>query len=222
MRECLLVLPLILGFAALAPISAGAQVPFFVDEFQRADVVSIEVDGRDLFGFDSVSGQRAQFRLEVDEAIYFQKTRGRVGIVLTNRRAIGIGPGTGFRDFRYQPHEAQPETALVEDQIALVVTSRRLLGFLGNGGAWIEERLSPSETPRALRAGPAVAVVATNRRALGLGAQLGRFVSEDLRVRENLEGITAQDTLATVRTDRRILVFGALRGTWSVQDRSLR
>jgi len=213
---------LVLIGVLLSPAVATAQVRLFPGEFQRSDVIAIERDGRDLFGFDSVSGGRAEIRLEVGEAVYFEKTSGRVGLVLTSRRALAIGPGTGFQEIRYQSSETRPEKGLIEDEIALVATSKRVLGFIGNGGAWAEERLSPSESVEALRVGGAVGVVATNRRGLGLGTRQRSFVAIDLRVKETLESVSAQDTLATLRTSKRILVFGALRGGWSVQDRSIR
>ena len=130
-----LIAPMITVFLVLGP--AAAQVPLFPDEFQRADVVAIERDGRDLYGFDSISGQRTRIRLEVDEKVFFLEARGRVGLVLTSRRAIAIGPGSEFQDLRYQTSEAAPEMGLVEDHIALVATSKRVLGFLGAGGVWV-------------------------------------------------------------------------------------
>jgi hypothetical protein len=214
---------LVIAFVGLAEVSpASAQVRLFADEFDRADVITIEQDNRDLFGFDSITGRRASFRLESGEAVHFLEARGRVGLVLTNRRAVAIGPGTGFRDIRFQVSEAAPEIGLVEDQIALVVTDKRVLGFVGTSGDWIEEDMSPSESPEAIRAGTSVAVVATNRRALGLGTNLNSFVETDFRVREVIESVSVQDTLATLRTDKRILVFGSLRAAWTIQDRSLR
>jgi hypothetical protein len=222
MRSLVPGLTLLLLGASLASTTATAQVPRFADQFQRTDVVTVEQDRRDLFGFDSVSGRTASYRLEVGEAVHFSESRGRVGLVLTNRRALGIGPGTGFREVRFPPNEVPPEFGLVEDQVALVVTSKRILGFIGNGGQWVEEGLSPSESAQAIRVGSGVAVVATNRRALGLGTNLGGFVALDLQVREVLESFSVQDTLATLRTNKRILVFGAPRGTWSIQDRAIR
>ncbi len=202
-------------------MNARAEVPLFADEFERLDVIAIERDGRDLFGFDSLSGRRAAYRLEVNEEVFFLETRGRVGLVLTNRRALAIGPGTGFREMRYRPRETPPETGLVGDQIALISTSKRVLGFIGNGGRWVEDGLAPGETVRAIRAGTAVGVVVTNRRALGLAANRKRFTSTNLRVKESIESVVAQDTLVTLRTDKRILVFGSSRGTWTIQDRSI-
>lgn len=142
--------------------------------------------------------------------------------MLTSRRALAIAPGSGFLEVRYQPSEVPPEMGLVDDQIALIATPKRVLGFVGDGGRWVEERLSPRETAEVIRVGTAVGVVATNRRVLGIGPKKRKFESAGLRVREVVESVSAQDTLATLRTNKRILVFGALRGGWTIQDRSIR
>ena len=218
MRILLLVLPALL---AVRP-TASAEVPLFAAEFERADVIAIERDGQELFGFDSLTGRRAQIRLEIGEVVLFEQARGRIGLVLTDRRALGIGAGTGFQEFRYQLREEPPAVGLVEDQVALVITPKRVLGFLGTGGGWVDEQFSPYESVQALRVGAAVGVVATNLRALGLGTRRRHFVSADLRVKEKLESISAQDTLATLRTSRRILVFGSPRSSWIVQNRRRR
>jgi hypothetical protein len=204
------------------PVPATAQVRLFAEEFDRADVIIIERDGRDLYGFDAVTGRRSSFRMDLGETVYFQESRGRVGLVLTDRRALALAPGMGFQEVRYRVHETPPERGLVEDQVALVATSKRVLGFLGNRGVWIEESLSPREAAAGIRVGAAVGVVATNRRALGISTVASRFVEAALRVSEDLESISSQDTLATIRTNRRILVFGTRGGGWSEQDRRLR
>jgi len=218
MRILLLVLPVLL---AVRPM-ASAEVPLFAEEFERADVIAIERDGQELFGFDSLTGRRAQIRLEIGEVVLFKQARGRIGLVLTDRRALGIGAGTGFQEFRYRLREEPPAVGLVEDQLALVITPKRVLGFLGTGGGWVDEQFSPNESVQALRVGAAVGVVATNLRALGPGTRGRHFVSTDLRVKEKLESISAQDTLATLRTSRRILVFGSPRSSWIVQNRRRR
>lgn len=212
----------LVGVSSVLGGAGWAQIGLFADEFERADVIAIERDDRDLYGFDAVSGRRSAFRLEIGEVVYFEQSQGRVGLVLTNRRALALGPGTGFQEIRYRVHEAPPERGLVEDQIALVVTSKRILGFQANRGIWVEEGLPPREVPEALRVGAAVAIVATNWRALGLSTSTTGFVTRDLQVKEDLESISSDDTLATIRTNRRILVFGAIRGNWSEQKRELR
>ena len=135
------ILLLVLAVLVVVLPTASAEVPLFPEEFERADVIAIERDGREFFGFDSLTGRRARIRLEIGEVVLFEQARGRVGLVLTDRRALGIGVGTGFQEFRYQVREKPAEVGLVEDQIALVVTSKRVLGFLGTRGGWVEEPL---------------------------------------------------------------------------------
>ena len=195
-----------------------AQVRLLPDEVEIVDVIVIERDGRDLFAFDALTGKRSRIRLELGETVRFERSRGRVGLVLTDRRALGVASGVDWQELRYRLQEVTPEIGLVEDRLALVVTGRRALGFIGRG-TWVEERFTPHEIVSALRIGSAVAVVITNRRALGLAPDLARFVEIDLQLKETLESVAARDTQGTIRTNRRILVFSAPRGFWAEQDR---
>jgi hypothetical protein len=197
---------------------SSAQVRLLPDEVEIVDVIAIERDGRDVFAFDALTGRRSRIRLELGETVYFERSRGRVGLVLTDRRALGVASGVGWQELRYRLQEVAPEIGLVEDRLALVVTNRRALGFIGRG-TWVEERFGPYEVVSALRVGVAVGVVITNRRALGLAPDFARFVETDIQLKEKLESVVARDTQGTIRTNRRILVFSAPRGFWSEQDR---
>jgi len=200
--------------------SAHAQVRLFPDEVQRVDVIAIERDGRDVYAFDSLTGNRSSFRLELDEEVLFELSRGRVGVVLTDRRALAVAPGVNWRELRYQLRERAPDVALVDDQLAILITDRRALGFVASGN-WVQEDLHAHEPVVALRVASAAGVIATSQRALGLSSDRRGFVSIDLQIKEKLEEVAADGTLATVRTNRRILVFSAPRGRWSTQDRKI-
>lgn len=201
---------------------ASAQVGLYADEVDRLDVITIEQDGRDLFAFSSVTGSRGRLRLDVDEVVLFNESRGRVGIVLTDRRAIGVSVNGGFQETRYRISERAPDYAVVAQRIALVATGRRALGFVGPSGVWIEESLTPGESVEAIRAGAAVGIATTNRRALGLAPEVGRFASIAFHLRESLESIEAEDTLAKLRTDQRILVFSGPGAVWTFRNRNLK
>lgn len=200
--------------------AVAAQVPFLPDQFERVDVIGIERDRRELFAFDSLTGSRRMIRLDVGENVVFEGSRGRVGVVVTDRRVLGVAPGTGWIEERLRLEENLGEAVLVEDRLALLVSNRRALAF--SEGRWIEESFSPQEVATSLRVGAAVGAVTTNRRALGIAPRTSGFIAEDLQVREGLESVSAEDTLATVRTERRILVFSGLRGGWSIQRRRIR
>lgn len=220
-RSTLAALAIVL-VGTLGTLPTAAQVPLLPQEVQRVDVIALERDGRELFAFDALTGRQSRLRLELGEEVSFQQARGRIGLVLTDRRALAVAPGTDFQELRFRLDEAAPAIGLLEDRIALVVTSRRALGFVGTGGVWIEEKIPANEALESLRVGAGVGVVTTNRRALGLSADRGTFVAEKLGVHESLESVAAQDSIVTLRTDRRILVFSAAQAVWSTQDRRLR
>jgi hypothetical protein len=204
----------------MLPLVSGAELGLLPDEVERIDVITVERDGRDLFAFDALTGRRSTIRLELGEEVRFERSRGRVGLVLTDRRALGVATGVGWQEMRYRLQEKAAETGLVEDRLAVVVTGRRALGFLGVG-VWVEERFTPHESVEALRVGSAVGIVITNRRALGLAPDVEHFVETAIQLKEELESVSARDTQGTLRTNRRILVFSAPRAFWSEQSRQI-
>ena len=205
----------------LSALPAAAQVPLLPDELERIDVIAIERDGRDYYAFDALTGRRSTIRLEIGEEVLFQRSRGRIGLVLTDRRVLGVASGLPWLEERLGLQEMPTAHGVVEDRIGLVVTNRRALAFTAQSG-WIDEPFGPKEDATALRAGPAAGVVTTNRRALGIAPSLQNFVDADLSVQENVESVAAQDTQITLRTNRRILVFSAPRASWSEQKRRIR
>ncbi len=133
--------------ATIAAAAAQAQVPLLPEEVERVDVIAIERDGRDVFAFDAVTGARVTERLELDEVVVFEASRGRIGLLLTDRRALAVASGIGFQQIRFGVHEAGPDVALVEARIAVLATNRRALAFDATGG-WHEAALAPSERVR--------------------------------------------------------------------------
>lgn len=146
----------LVGVAAALGLGASpaqAKNSLFPDEVERIDVIVIEVDDRDVFGFDALSGRRSATRLEIGERIVFSESRGRIGLLLTDRRALGIAPGIGFQEIRYRIGEGAPEVGLIEDRIALVVTERRAIGLapdrsLNSPGRLYSVRRAPCQAAR--------------------------------------------------------------------------
>ncbi len=200
---------------------AVAQISLYPAEVERLDVLSIQQDDRNLYAFNSLTGSRARVRLEIEEVVLFNESRGRVGIVLTDRRALGVTVGGNFQEVRYRLTERVPDFAVVSERVALVATTQRALGFVGKFGGWIEENFALDESAKALRVGTGVGIATTNRRALGLAPEIGRFASLPFNLRESLESVDAEDTLATLRTDQRIMVFSGPRAVWSVRARDI-
>lgn len=203
----------------MAPFEqAVAQVGLYPDEVERLDVISIEEDGRDLIAISAVGDRRPSVRLEVGETVVFLECSGRICVVLTDRRALGVSVDSIFQEARFRIAEHAPDRALVSQRLGLVATPQRLLGFVAEHGRWVAEGLTPGESLEAVRIGAAVAAAVTNRRVLGLAPNAGRFASLSLRLKESLESFTADDTLAKLRTDQRSLVFSGPRGTWTARE----
>ena len=207
---------LILLTAALA----AAQRP---DELPLADVLEVLVLDRQLVAVDARGGGQRELALRLDERVLWTGARGRVGVALTDQRVLAVAVGSGaWQKADRHLDEELPGDALLGDRVALVVTSRRILGFDGGSGNLVESRLGIRERVLALRAGENVAIAVTDRRALGLSPMVGGFFEAKLSLVERLESLTAAANLATVTTDRRVLIFRAPSGSWEQRLRTLR
>jgi hypothetical protein len=199
---------------------AAAQQP---DELPLADVLEVLVLDRQLLAVDARGGGQKEVALRLEERVLWTGARGRVGVALTDQRVLAVAVASGaWQETARQIDEELPEEALLGDRVALVATSRRVLGFDGGSGNFVESRLGVRERVLALRAGQNVAVVVTDRRALGLSPMVGGFFEAKINLVERFESLTAAANLATVTTDRRVLIFRAPSGSWEQRLRTLR
>ena len=188
-----------------------------------ADVLEVLVLDRQLVAVDARGGGQRELSLRLGERVLWTGARGRVGVALTDQRVLAVAAGSAaWQEADRQLDEALPGDALLGDRVALVVTSRRVLGFDGGSGNLVESRLGVRERVLARRAGENVAVVVTDRRALGLSPLVGGFFEAKLSIAERFESVTAAANLATVTTDRRVLIFRAPSGSWEQRLRTLR
>lgn len=218
MARSIRTLPLLLALllATGAPAQQLGEVPL-------ADVLEVLVLDRELLAVDARGGGQRTVRLRLDERVLWSGSRGRVGVVISDQRILAVA--TGSAAWQEEPRlrdEALPEQALLGDRVALVRTSRRVLGFDGGSGNLVEARLGVREQVRAERAGENAAVIVTDRRALGLSPFAGGFFEAPLDLAERLESVEAAANLATVTTNRRVLVFRAPSGSWEERRRRLR
>ena len=214
----------LLGALALVlwALEANAQpvLDRVLDSVQLEDVIDVEILGRDIVAVDGLGSGILIERLELGESVQWTGARGRVALVLTDRRALAATPGAGnWRAVRYRLGEAQPRFPLLAERVALLVTDQRALGFSASGG-WLARNIGPHEWVRASRIGPSTAVIVTDRRALGFSPR-GRFFETDLRLHEDIESVSAGSGMARVTTSQRILVFQGSSGTWRERRRPL-
>lgn len=221
MRPTELAFLLLLVPALLVSSHASAQIAR-PGEVVLEDQISVEVLGRELIAFDlQGSGQLVQ-RLELDEEVIHTAARGRVALVLTNRRVLGATPhSASWQSERYRLTETPQTEAWISQSLAVVVTEKRALAFFGTGN-WAEQGLRPREQVEIVRVGPATAVVVTDRRALGISTGTGGFFETPLRVKERVESVQTLSEIATLTTSQRTLVFKGPSGLWVERSRPLR
>jgi hypothetical protein len=191
-------------------------------ETSTLDVLQIVVVDRELLAIDGESGHELGLRLELHEKVTLQRSRGRVGVVVTDRRMLAVAVSSGtWQRLRFRHGETLLEEPLLGEQVALLLTNRRAIGFDGGSRNLVESDLGPREKPLARAVGANVAIVATQRRVLGLSPFRGGFFEKPLRLQEELEDAVATGNLATLTTSRRLLTFKAGSGSWSERNRGL-
>ena len=212
---------LVLSQADLFPRIAHAEI-LAPGDVVLEDTIAVEVIGRDLVAFDLVGSGQLSERLELEEEVLFTASRGRVAVVLTNRRLLGATPtSSSWRAERYRLSETPQRSAWISQTLVLVVTGERALAFYGSGN-WAEQSIGPREQVVTARVGPATAVVVTDRRALGISGEHGGFFATELRLNEVIESVRALSSIATLVTSQRTLVFKAPSGVWAERERTLR
>lgn len=186
------------------------------------DVLQIVAIDRELLAIDGESGHELGIRLELGERVVLQRTRGRVGVVVTDRRLLAVAVSSGtWQTARFRHGERLLEDPILGDRVALILTNRRAIGFNGGSRNLVESALGPREKPLVRAVGANVAIVATSRRVLGLSPFRGGFFEKPLHLHEEIEAAVATGNLATLTTSRRLLTFKAGSGSWSERRRGL-
>jgi hypothetical protein len=207
---------------AMAAVSAPVRAQGVAGEVPLADVLEILVVDRDLLAIDAAGGGQTTARLRLNETVLWKGARGKVGVIITDQRVLAVATQSGsWQEIDYGRTEQRPESALLGERVALVITSERVLGFNGGSGNLAEYRLGPREKVLAARVGENVGVVATDRRALGISPFKGGFFSTALELGDQIEAISAESNLATLTVRRRLLIFRATTGTWEERSRKL-
>jgi hypothetical protein len=217
---CLLLL--IALHAPAAPPDAVAQI-VRGDEVELADVLEIVVLTRELLAIDARGGGQTRFALDLGETVLWNGAKGRVGVVVTDRRFLAVSTvSSAWQETRWRRREAPATDIRLGGRVAIATTSQRVFGFDGRSGNLIERDLGPKESIFELDVGENVGVVLTDRSALGVSAFAGGFFEARLLLGEEIEELSALANLATLRTSRRILVFRGHGGSWEERARDLR
>jgi hypothetical protein len=134
-------------FLAVSPTSAGWRQARLrpsdgrSPQLQLAANVALLISPKRILGFDGPSGHLSESRLTPQEAVLTSGAKEHVGVVVTNRRAIGWASRFGApTDHSFNVHESF-ESLRVLSKTATVRTTKRVLSFDSASGLWRDEAI---------------------------------------------------------------------------------
>ena len=118
---------LVLGVAAF--LTARAPATAFADRGDvspLADLLQIVVRPRSLLAIDGSHGGQREERLERGENLVWHAARGRVGVVLTDRRVLAVATGSAaWQEERWRSAERRPVERMENLTLALKGQNKR-------------------------------------------------------------------------------------------------
>ncbi|MEH0020034.1 MAG: hypothetical protein V6Z89_10290 [Desulfobacter sp.] len=201
---------LVFLWGSAAPATANSYV-----EEEIEDLIDlVEADGEIIA---LVKGKKTRsIRLRSREEVLWRDSRGYLGAVLTNSRFCVISAlSNSWKTIALRSDESEYAVASLSQNIALLATGYRALGFKSRSGRFIEARLPIDDELVLAEAEKKIAVVITSSRALGLTLKSSSFIQTSLRLRESVEDVRVTSSKATVQTSDRLLSLGARSGVWS-------
>jgi hypothetical protein len=219
----LLVMAVLATPIAAAPALADPPLPFRA-EVPLLDSIDVLVRDRSVLAVSAETGaQAARAKLELGEEALWVGVRGRVGLVVTDRRLLAITTTQPVWQFaRFKARDAVPRTVLLGERVGLVATNHYLYGIAAAGGLLKVRELGAYENVLDDLVAENLAVVVTDRRLIGLSGFAGGFFEEPVGVHEDLDYANISAQFATVATDRRLLIFDADSGDWKSRQLNLR
>jgi hypothetical protein len=210
------------GIILLAALPGAVFAQLEPSEVELEDVIEIEVLGRELLAYDLLGTSTLNVRLEIGESLIWKRASGRIGLVMTDRRALAVTPrSAGWHEVRWGVHEVAPSRGFIGKRVSLIVTSHRILGYDSGSRNWFQQELGPHEKALKASVGASTAAVVTDRTAYGLSPDSGGFFGTPMEIHEELRELRVSSNMATVTTTKRLLVFRAPVGVWSEQNRPL-
>ncbi len=186
------------------------------------DVLDVLLLDRELLAIDAAGGGQTTLSLRLAEEVLWKNARGKIGIVVTTERILAVASNSAsWQEVDYRAGETPPKSAMLGDRVALITTSKRILGFDGGSGNLIEYRLGVREEILIKKTGRNVAIIVTTKHALGLSPFTGGFFPTPIFLGDEIEGVAAESNVATLTSNRRILIFRATTGTWEERRRRL-
>jgi hypothetical protein len=139
-----------------------------------------------------------------------------VTVQIEPRQAVAISLISGHRTIPLDAHETVIGSG-ASGINAVVVTSRRLLGFSSRTFAWSEMDRDLNEKVLERRLLPTFSVIRTNKHLYGFRGANGIWLDEPLGVRETVKITHTTDYGAVFVTNERLVGFASLLGDFSTK-----
>lgn len=215
----------VLGMFFALMLTALAGVGVCIDEDdayfepEKDDFLQIQiVDGRVLALRNKKPS--APVALDFGEEVLMTEEEGRMGAVVTDERLLAVSTASG--DWQSEPlefGEAEAAELMVGENVVLLLTNERILGFGGAENRFAAFDLALYDRPVAYDVGKNIGVVVLPDRAVGFSAATGRFSEIEFFV-DSFDFLEVAATLALVHTDDSIHIYHASTGTWSTRSNS--
>jgi len=134
-----------------------------------------------------------------------------VSVTVVKDKVIALMAQGGTVEIGVEPGETVTIT-LSNGQTALVITSRRLLGFSLALRRWEEQSLDTYERIQAHKVQPQLIVVQTDRHLYGFQETRGHWRTEDLGLNETIAQSVGGGHLLAIITNERAVGFSAFTG----------
>ncbi|TFH25464.1 MAG: hypothetical protein E4H03_00650 [Myxococcales bacterium] len=223
MKRIALVPTLIVTIFLAAPVSAPAGFSNVAVTTPVLDLIDVIVHRREVIAVDpSAAGGTRRAPLMVGEKVLWSGARGKVALVVTDRRLLGITTAHGgWRALRFKVHESEPKAILLGDRVALVLTGMRAIGLSSAGKGFAESLIGTTESPYDVVVGDNVAAFITDRRVVALSGFFPHFAEQQIGVHEDVEFTSTLPNFVSVGTRERMLVFRGTTGAWQAERVSL-
>ena len=187
------------------------------------DLIDVIVRRREVIAVDPVRGGTKRAALLVGEDVLWSGARGKVAIVVTDRRILGTTTSHGgWHAIRLKVHESDPRSIMLGDRVALIVTDMRAIGLSAGGKTFTTNLIGTTEKPFDVVVGDNVAAMITDRRLLALSGFFPGFAETLIGVHEDVEFTSTLPNFISVGTHQRVLVFRGTTGAWAAERVSLR
>ncbi|MFW6011917.1 MAG: hypothetical protein ACOC8R_02420 [Desulfosalsimonas sp.] len=181
------------------------------------DIIGIHQIENELIGI--VEGRREySVVLDRDERIVWRGSKGEVGAVLTENRALALTRvSRGWVELELRSRESGRQesiTPFISDYLVMMVTGRRIIGFDSRDGRWVQKSVPLHDRIIDSHINSYVAAVITNKRVFAWAWGRSDFRGKKLRRDETIQYVDTQPHTVTIGTDRRVLVFKSGGGGW--------